>query len=619
MSPSLPHTFGDEASVPPPGSGLQAELIQDGATRAFLASFLQAGGTFSPLISLTSLESQGNCCVANNDIEEGKELFSIPREILFNTTTCELGNLCRQQERGTGSEGAAQEGGDEAKGDNDMSLDEPESQQTWRTEGSKRWEELTGWTPLILSLMWASVQISSSSSSNASSSKSSTNALWASYFSVMPTDFSHLPMFWPQQDLAELQGTSIPERIGKDEADEEYRANVIPFIKARPGIFFPGGDAYTEAQVDGELQKLYSLERFHIQGSRILSRSFHVKREGTKEVNEGRMVDMDESAEAGAGDSEDSDDEDDEEEKEDTGDISMVPMADMLNASYDSENARLFYTPTSLSMRAVCSIKRGEQILNTYGDPPNSDLLRRYGHVDLINGADEIELSAKLLVEGALKLQSNDQSTPLETRRQALTKRVEHCIANAGLEESYVLSYVFPPTPRGPLPSQIEALSDEDLSTAIEEGRCNFFEDEELQSLCRSLLMDDDEWCAKYEEKGKVPKGKMSLDVAELLRVSCDLREEMYPSATTSSQKGEAPASLNARNARVVREGEKQVLRENRQVLERWMAMQLQRKEVKASGGGKDGKKRKEKSSVSGSGNGNKRSGEEDAGKRRKR
>lgn len=275
-------------------------------------------------------------------------------------------------------------------------------------------------------------------------------------------------------------------------------------------------------------------------------------------------------------------------------------------------------------MRAVCPIKRGEQILNTYGDPPNSDLLRRYGHVDLVNGADEVELSAKLLVEGALKLQGNDESTLLESRKEALTKRVEHCIANAGLEESYVLSHVFPPTPREPLYTPVQDLSDEDLSTAIEEGRCNFFEDEELQTLCRSLLMDEDEWRAKYEEKGKVPKGKMSLEVAELLRISCELREEMYPShtatASTSDEGVGAPASasLNARNARVVREGEKRVLRDNREVLERWMAMQLQRREAKASGSGsgKEGKKRKEES---GTGTGNKRVGEEDAGKRRKR
>lgn len=43
---------------------------------------------------------------------------------------------------------------------------------------------------------------------------------------------------------------------------------------------------------------------------------------------------------------------------------------------------------------------------NTYGDPPNSDLLRRYGHVDLLplpdgtigNPADVVEVEADLAV-----------------------------------------------------------------------------------------------------------------------------------------------------------------------------------------------------------------------------
>lgn len=43
---------------------------------------------------------------------------------------------------------------------------------------------------------------------------------------------------------------------------------------------------------------------------------------------------------------------------------------------------------------------------NTYGDPPNSELLRRYGHVDLVplpqggegNPADVVEIRADLVV-----------------------------------------------------------------------------------------------------------------------------------------------------------------------------------------------------------------------------
>lgn len=46
---------------------------------------------------------------------------------------------------------------------------------------------------------------------------------------------------------------------------------------------------------------------------------------------------------------------------------------------------------------------------NTYGDPPNSDLLRRYGHVDVVslrpplagegNPADVVEIRADVVVE----------------------------------------------------------------------------------------------------------------------------------------------------------------------------------------------------------------------------
>lgn len=50
---------------------------------------------------------------------------------------------------------------------------------------------------------------------------------------------------------------------------------------------------------------------------------------------------------------------------------------------------------------------------NTYGDPPNSDLLRRYGHVDILplqppltgegNPADNVEVPANLVVNAISK------------------------------------------------------------------------------------------------------------------------------------------------------------------------------------------------------------------------
>lgn len=64
---------------------------------------------------------------------------------------------------------------------------------------------------------------------------------------------------------------------------------------------------------------------------------------------------------------------------------------------------------------------------NTYGDPPNADLLRRYGHVDVIpvseggdgegNPMDEVEIPANLsLAVVADHLQKDPNDTCLKER-----------------------------------------------------------------------------------------------------------------------------------------------------------------------------------------------------------
>jgi SET domain-containing protein 6 len=48
---------------------------------------------------------------------------------------------------------------------------------------------------------------------------------------------------------------------------------------------------------------------------------------------------------------------------------------------------------------STCRISAGSQIFNTYADPPNSDLLRRYGHVDEKNDADLVEVGLEEVAE----------------------------------------------------------------------------------------------------------------------------------------------------------------------------------------------------------------------------
>jgi SET domain-containing protein 6 len=61
--------------------------------------------------------------------------------------------------------------------------------------------------------------------------------------------------------------------------------------------------------------------------------------------------------------------------------------------------ARLFYEPQTLNMMSTARIPAGSQIFNTYADPPNSDLLRRYGHVDEVNEADLVEIGLEMVVD----------------------------------------------------------------------------------------------------------------------------------------------------------------------------------------------------------------------------
>jgi SET domain-containing protein 6 len=53
---------------------------------------------------------------------------------------------------------------------------------------------------------------------------------WAPYFSVLPTDFNTL-MFWSDDELAELQGSAVLHKIGKEGANEAFMEHLLPVIK----------------------------------------------------------------------------------------------------------------------------------------------------------------------------------------------------------------------------------------------------------------------------------------------------------------------------------------------------------------------------------------------------
>jgi len=108
----------------------------------------------------------------------------------------------------------------------------------------------------------------------------------------------------------------------------------------------------------------YTVERYHIIGSRILSRSFNVdgpeddesdefNNAANSSIGSGMDVDAPENVVDGSSESGDSEDGD----EEDSSDVAMVPMADMLNARFGSENVGFspIFTPHTFLLMSVHS------------------------------------------------------------------------------------------------------------------------------------------------------------------------------------------------------------------------------------------------------------------------
>ncbi|KAF8915609.1 hypothetical protein CPB85DRAFT_1550593 [Mucidula mucida] len=420
---------------------------------------------------------------------EGHTLFTIPRSLLISTRT--------------------------------SSLPERFGQEEWKQRKLDQ-----GWGGLILCMMWEESQGSSSK--------------WGPYLGSLPTEFN-TPMFWNDADLGHLKGTTVVEKLGREDAERDFTQILTPAVQSRPDIFPPSA-----------LPVHYSLQQYHIMGSRILSRSFNVEKwesdnDENEEANNSHSMDVDEpdtlatSAQDSEPTEEHVEEEEEEEVEEDSSDVSMVPVADLLNARYESENAsthfphytsaKLFYEEHELKMVATKPIACGEQIAsfwNTYGDLPNAELLRRYGHVDLLplpngkegNPGDVVELRADLVV--ALVAERKHISS-------AVTKeRIEWWLEEGGDDV-------------------LELDSDLEIPPA-------------LISLVKLISLSSDDW-PKLKSKGKPPKPKLDQEVVEVLQEVLARRLAQYATSVQDDEmvlSGEL--SLNERNATIVRLGEKRIV-----------------------------------------------------------
>ncbi|XP_034032871.1 N-lysine methyltransferase setd6 [Thalassophryne amazonica] len=189
----------------------------------------------------------------------------------------------------------------------------------------------SGWVPLLLALLYE---------------YTSSQSHWRPYLSLW-TNFKTLdhPMFWSKEERDTLlRGTGIPEAVDKDLANiqREYANVVLPIITKHSDLWNP---------------ETHTLDLYKQLVAFVMAYSFQEPCE------------------------EDCEEEDDEDEEKAPSPPMMVPMADMLNHVSD-HNANLEFTPNSLKMVCMRSIRKGGEVFNTYGQIANWQLLHMYGFTE---------------------------------------------------------------------------------------------------------------------------------------------------------------------------------------------------------------------------------------------
>ncbi|KAK8035511.1 hypothetical protein PG993_010506 [Apiospora rasikravindrae] len=309
----------------------------DERTKSFLNWFTGLpGATFHPDIQIQDLRQsgQGRGIVATSDIPEETELFKIPRAAIINTLTSDLTKKIPQVFE------------DSTEGLEDVNNEADEEGDTSGAPDS--------WVSLILVMIYEFMQGDQSK--------------WKPYFDIMPESFDTL-MFWPRTELGGLQASAISAKIGKDEADNMFRAKVLPVVEEHAHIFYPEG---SKRMSEEELLNLA-----HRMGSTVMAYAFDLETDDEEPEEEG-----DEWVE----------------DKEGKLLMGMVPMADILNADAVF-NAHVNHEDDFLTVTSLKPISAGEQVLNYYGPLSNSELLRRYGYVTSNHARyDVVELSWNMVL-----------------------------------------------------------------------------------------------------------------------------------------------------------------------------------------------------------------------------
>lgn len=339
-----------------------------------------------------------------------------------------------------------------------------------------------------------------------------TKSSWYPYFNLLPETFDSL-MFWSDEELQSLKGSAVVDKIGKESADSTFSEQLIPLIAQHANIFQTAGRSNDEL-----------LSLCHRMGSTIMAYAFDLEKPETSQPP-----------------NQQNDEEWEEEENAISLPKGMIPLADMLNANADHNNAKLFYQDDKVVMKTLHAVRAGEELFNDFGPLPRSDLLRRYGYVtDQYAKYDVVEISEELIREQAAAIVVGGVQQEEEKKKK-----------KKDLEDKWTYA-------------EEQGITDD----AYDIARANCSADggqqfpEELCILLNLLVLPSAEF-EKLKKKDKLPKAELTSDAKRLLRAILVHRYADYPlEMLVPSSMGAGGRTSRFAMAEQVIMGEKQVLQE---------------------------------------------------------
>lgn len=160
---------------------------------------------------------------------------------------------------------------------------------------------------------------------------------WWPYLQILPEEFDTL-MFWSSPELAELQGSSVVDKIGKDDANRSFVDSLLPLVKDHNTLFGKFASVFNSVNAEEAL-----LEIAHKMATLVMAYAFDVEKDDKSE-----------------------EDCDDDSSALDHLPKAMVPLADMFNADGEMMNVSLTDLPR-LQILSVSGASSTTRIFNDHG------------------------------------------------------------------------------------------------------------------------------------------------------------------------------------------------------------------------------------------------------------